>query len=43
MPRASLLAVGDVRANSVDRVAASVGDGSVVVHPILAWLGRFLE
>lgn len=34
-----IFAVGDVRANSVKRVASSVGEGSVVVHAIHAWLG----
>jgi thioredoxin reductase (NADPH) len=35
-----IFAVGDVRANSVKRVASSVGEGSVVVHAIHAWLAR---
>ena len=33
-----ILAVGDVRAGSVKRVAASVGEGAVVVHEIHNWL-----
>ena len=33
-----IFAVGDVRANSVKRVASSVGEGSVVVHAIHCWL-----
>jgi thioredoxin reductase (NADPH) len=33
-----IFAVGDVRANSVKRVASSVGEGSVVVHSIHGWL-----
>jgi thioredoxin reductase (NADPH) len=33
-----IFAVGDVRANSIKRVASSVGEGSVVVHGIHAWL-----
>jgi thioredoxin reductase (NADPH) len=33
-----IFAVGDVRANSVKRVASSVGEGSVVVHAIHGWL-----
>jgi thioredoxin reductase (NADPH) len=35
---AGIFAVGDVRAGSVKRVASSVGEGSVVVHAIHAWL-----
>lgn len=34
-----VFAVGDVRAGSVKRVAASVGEGSVVVHAIHRFLG----
>ncbi|HTO64704.1 MAG TPA: FAD-dependent oxidoreductase [Bradyrhizobium sp.] len=33
-----IFAVGDVRAGSVKRVAASVGEGSMVVHAIHNWL-----
>ena len=33
-----IFAVGDVRANSVKRVASSVGEGSVVIHAIHGWL-----
>ncbi len=33
-----IFAVGDVRAQSVKRVASSVGEGSVVVHAIHGWL-----
>ncbi|MCS0503257.1 FAD-dependent oxidoreductase [Ancylobacter mangrovi] len=33
-----VFAVGDVRADSVKRVASSVGEGSVVVHAIHGWL-----
>lgn len=33
-----IFAVGDVRAQSVKRVASSVGEGSVVVHSIHGWL-----
>jgi thioredoxin reductase (NADPH) len=36
--RPGVYAVGDVRANSVKRVAAGVGEGSVVVQAIHAWL-----
>jgi len=35
-----IFAVGDVRANSVKRVASSVGEGSVVVHAIHGWLSE---
>jgi thioredoxin reductase (NADPH) len=35
-----VFAVGDVRANSVKRVASSVGEGSVVVHAIHGWLSE---
>jgi thioredoxin reductase (NADPH) len=35
-----VFAVGDVRANSVKRVASGVGEGSVVVHDIHGWLSR---
>jgi thioredoxin reductase (NADPH) len=35
-----IFAVGDVRANSVKRVASGVGEGSVVVHAIHNWLAR---
>ena len=37
---ASLFAVGDVRAGSVKRVASAVGEGSVVVSAVHAYLGR---
>jgi thioredoxin reductase (NADPH) len=33
-----IFAVGDVRANSIKRVASSVGEGSAVVHAIHGWL-----
>ncbi|TCU21342.1 thioredoxin reductase (NADPH) [Rhizobium azibense] len=33
-----IFAVGDVRSQSVKRVASSVGEGSVVVHSIHGWL-----
>ncbi|WP_395945484.1 FAD-dependent oxidoreductase [Brevundimonas sp.] len=36
--RPGIYAVGDVRAGSVKRVAAGVGEGSVVVQAIHAWL-----
>jgi len=35
-----IFAVGDVRAGSVKRVAASVGEGSAVVHSVHGWLGE---
>ncbi|QRM55852.1 FAD-dependent oxidoreductase [Sinorhizobium sp. BG8] len=35
-----IFAVGDVRAQSVKRVASSVGEGSVVVHSIHGWLAN---
>ncbi|MBZ9653649.1 FAD-dependent oxidoreductase [Phyllobacterium lublinensis] len=35
-----VFAVGDVRAQSVKRVASSVGEGSVVVHSIHGWLAN---
>jgi thioredoxin reductase (NADPH) len=35
-----IFAVGDVRANSVKRVASGVGEGSVVVHAIHRWLAK---
>jgi thioredoxin reductase (NADPH) len=35
-----IFAVGDVRANSVKRVASGVGEGSVVVHDIHGWLNQ---
>jgi thioredoxin reductase (NADPH) len=35
-----IFAVGDVRANSVKRVASSVGEGSAVVHAIHGWLSH---
>ena len=38
--RSGVFAVGDVRACSVKRVAASVGDGAQVVAAIHAYLGR---
>lgn len=38
-----IFAVGDVRANSVKRVASGVGEGSVVVHEIHAWLARLRD
>ena len=34
-----IFAVGDVRADSVKRVASAVGEGSVVVSAVLSWLG----
>jgi thioredoxin reductase (NADPH) len=34
-----LFAVGDVRAGSVKRVAAAVGEGSVVISAVHAYLG----
>ena len=37
---AGLFAVGDVRAGSVKRVASAVGEGSVVVSAVHAYLGR---
>ncbi|MGH6877192.1 MAG: thioredoxin reductase, partial [Rhizomicrobium sp.] len=36
--RPGIFAVGDVRAGSVKRVAAAVGEGSQVVATIHAWL-----
>jgi thioredoxin reductase (NADPH) len=41
--RSGVFAVGDVRAGSVKRVAASVGDGAQVVAAIHAYLGRARE
>jgi thioredoxin reductase (NADPH) len=41
--RSGVFAVGDVRACSVKRVAASVGDGAQVVAAIHAYLGRVSE
>jgi thioredoxin reductase (NADPH) len=38
-----VFAVGDVRANSVKRVAAGVGEGSAVVHAIHWWLSELAE
>jgi thioredoxin reductase (NADPH) len=38
--RRGVFAVGDVRASSVKRVAASVGDGAQVVAAIHAYLAR---
>jgi thioredoxin reductase (NADPH) len=35
-----LFAVGDVRAGSVKRVASAVGEGSVVISAVHAFLGR---
>jgi thioredoxin reductase (NADPH) len=35
-----VFAVGDVRANSVKRVASGVGEGSVVIHDIHGWLAQ---
>lgn len=35
-----IFAVGDVRADSVKRVASSVGEGSAVVHAIHGWLAK---
>jgi thioredoxin reductase (NADPH) len=37
-----IFAVGDVRANSVKRVASGVGEGSVVVHAIHGWLSELV-
>ena len=41
--RDGVFAVGDVRAGSVKRVAAAVGEGSTVVSAIHAWLARERE
>ena len=41
--RHGVFAVGDVRACSVKRVAASVGDGAQVVAAIHAYLAKALE
>jgi thioredoxin reductase (NADPH) len=38
-----IFAVGDVRADSVKRVASGVGEGSVVVHAIHKWLAKSAE
>jgi thioredoxin reductase (NADPH) len=38
--RDGVFAVGDVRASSVKRVAAAVGEGSTVVSAIHAWLAK---
>jgi thioredoxin reductase (NADPH) len=38
-----IFAVGDVRADSIKRVASGVGEGSVVVHAIHKWLARSAE
>ncbi len=38
-----VFAVGDVRAGSVKRVAAGVGEGSVVVHAVHAWLAHLKQ
>ncbi len=35
-----IFAVGDVRADSVKRVASGVGEGSVVVHAVHRWLAK---
>ena len=35
-----IFAIGDVRANSVKRVAAGVGEGSSVVHAVHWWLSE---
>ncbi|MBY5538240.1 FAD-dependent oxidoreductase [Rhizobium leguminosarum] len=35
-----VFAVGDVRSQSIKRVASSVGEGSVVVHAVHGWLAR---
>ena len=35
-----IFAVGDVRAGSVKRVASAVGEGSVVISDVHAYLGR---
>lgn len=39
--RAGVFAIGDVRAGSVKRVAAAVGEGAAVVAQIHQYLGRF--
>ena len=36
--RPGVFAVGDVRSGSVKRVASGVGEGSVVVQAVHAWL-----
>jgi thioredoxin reductase (NADPH) len=41
--RDGVYAVGDVRAGSVKRVAAAVGEGSTVVAAIHGWLARRRE
>jgi len=41
--RAGIFAVGDVRAGSTKRVASGVGEGSVVVSAIHAWLAETPE
>jgi thioredoxin reductase (NADPH) len=41
--REGVYAVGDVRAGSVKRVAAAVGEGSTVVAAVHAWLARRRE
>lgn len=38
-----IFAVGDVRADSVKRVASSVGEGSVVVHAVHNWLASVVS
>jgi len=40
--RPGIFAVGDVRSGSVKRVASAVGEGSVVVHAVHAFLNRML-
>ena len=41
--REGVFAIGDVRANSVKRVASAVGDGAQVVAAIHAYLARANE
>ena len=38
--RPGIFAVGDVRAGSTKRVASGVGEGSVVVQAVHAWLAE---
>ncbi|MEQ9072649.1 MAG: hypothetical protein RLP09_02270 [Sandaracinaceae bacterium] len=38
--RPGIVAVGDVRAGSVERVASSVGEGSVVISGLHRYLSR---
>ena len=41
--RDGIFAVGDVRCGSVKRVAAAVGEGSIVVSALHAWLAQRRE